>query len=112
MNSATEDLLAGIVAVLDELPDVHPAVPMGVRPSRWLPWEPYRFAVDLAAHGVEIRIVAASLPLSALTDRIAAAIRPRLAGSAWAEASVRVHVVALHADAVSTGCDPDHDRGP
>ncbi|MGW5314095.1 hypothetical protein [Nocardia thailandica] len=111
VNRAT-DLTAAIVAALDDFDDVHPAVRMGMRGGRWLPWDPHRFAVDLGEEAVEIRIVAGSLPLSALVERVGAAVRPLLDESPWAGATLRVHVVALHADALGADSDPDHDSGP
>ncbi|MFC4377268.1 hypothetical protein ACFO5K_24615 [Nocardia halotolerans] len=108
MISETE-MIDRIVAAIDAVDDVHPAVPMGLQNTRWLPWNAGRAAVDLTDAVVEIRVVAASLPLHPLLDELDAAVRPLLAGTPWAAARLRVHVVDLHTETFS---DPDHDPGP
>lgn len=106
------ELVDRIVATIDAVDGVHPAVPMGLHDSRWLPWNAGSAAVDLTDTVVEIRVVAASLPLSPLLDKLDIAVRPLLDGTPWATARLRVHVVDLHTDAFTERSDPDHHRGP
>lgn len=67
----------------------------GLRPatseSVWLPGA----AVDLSAGRVEIRLIATRLPIPPLLDRAAAAVRPVLAGTEWADARLRLVVTDL-----------------
>ncbi|MGF0316386.1 hypothetical protein [Nocardia fluminea] len=101
-----------IVAAIDSVEGVHPAVPMGLQNSQWLPWNAGSAAVDLDDTVVQIRVVAATLPLRPLLRSLEAAIRPLLDQTPWAAARLRVHVVDLHTDVFSTESDPEHDRGP
>ncbi|MEU8895629.1 hypothetical protein [Nocardia sp. NPDC048505] len=102
----TDELTDRIVAAIDTIDGADPAVPMGLQNNRWLPG---RAAVDLG-ETVEIRVVAMTLPLPPLVEKLDAAVRPALAGSAWARRALRIHVVDLHADAF--GSDSDHSPGP
>lgn len=108
--SMDEDLTDRIVAAIDAVDGAHPAVPMGLHNSRWLPWNAGRAAVDFGESVVEIRVVATTLPLPPLLDKLDAAVRPALAGTPWDGARLRVHVVDLHVDAFDS--DPDHTAGP
>ncbi|UGT55977.1 hypothetical protein [Nocardia asteroides] len=101
-----------IIAAIDAVDGAHPAVPMGLQNSRWLPWNAGRAAVDLGETVVEIRVVATTLPLPPLLEKLDAAVRPVLATTRWADAVLRVHVVDLHVDAFDAGRDPDHSPGP
>lgn len=105
-------LIDKIVAAVDSVDGVHPAVPLGLQNNQWLPWNAGNAAVDLDDAVVQIRVVAATLPLRPLLHALEAAIRPVLDQSPWAAALLRVHVVDLHADAFATESDPDHDLGP
>ncbi|MFD3743336.1 hypothetical protein [Nocardia sp. NPDC058633] len=111
MISETE-LIDRIVATVDAVDNVYPAVPMGLQNSRWLPWNAGSAAVDLGDTVVEIRVVAASLPLNPLLDELDAAVRPLLDGTPWATARLRIHVVDLHTDVFADRSDPDHHLGP
>jgi hypothetical protein len=105
-------LIDRIVAAIDSVAKVHPAVPMGLQDSRWLPWNAGSAAVDLDDSVVQIRVVAATLPLQPLLRELDAAIRPLLDRTPWAAARLRVHVVDLHTDVFTTESDPDHNPGP
>ncbi|MGW5450426.1 hypothetical protein [Nocardia sp. NPDC003979] len=111
MSGETE-LIDRIVAAIDAVDGVHPAVPMGLENSRWLPWNAGSSAVDLDETAVQLRVVAASLPLRPLIDKLEAAIRPLLDDTPWAGAGLRIHVVDLHAETVAGGSDPDHVPRP
>ncbi|MBC7300994.1 MAG: hypothetical protein H5T78_08570 [Nocardia sp.] len=112
MSITETELIERIVATIDAVDGVYAAVPMGLQNSRWLPWNAGSAAVDLGDAVVEIRVVAASLPLRPLLAGLDAAVRPVLAGTAWATARLRIHVVDLHTDAFAGDSDPDHDPGP
>ncbi|WP_410875858.1 hypothetical protein [Nocardia sp. A7] len=105
-------LIDRIVAAIDSVDGVYPAVPMGLQNSQWLPWNAGSAAVDLDDTVVQIRVVAASLPLWPLLHELDAAIRPLLDETPWAAARLRVHVVDLHTDVFTDHSDPDHDPGP
>ncbi|GEM30847.1 hypothetical protein NN3_18540 [Nocardia neocaledoniensis NBRC 108232] len=107
-----DEMTDRIIAAIDAVDGAHPAVPMGLQNSRWLPWNAGRAAVDLGETVVEIRVVATTLPLPPLLGKLDAAVRPVLAASRWADAVLRVHVVDLHVDAVGSHRDPDHSPGP
>ncbi|MFF2083783.1 hypothetical protein ACFVVM_08390 [Nocardia sp. NPDC058176] len=106
-----DDLTDRIIAAIDAVDGAHPAVPMGLQNSRWLPWNAGSAAVDLGASAVEVRVVATTLPLPPLLEQLDAAVRPVLAGTRWAETGLRVHVVDLHVD-VFEESDADHSPGP
>ncbi|MBW0271822.1 hypothetical protein ATM97_14550 [Nocardia sp. MH4] len=110
--SGDEDLTDRIIAAIDAIDGAHPAVPMGLQNSRWLPWNAGRAAVDLGEETVEIRVVATTLPLAPLLEKLDSAVRPVLAGTSWAGAGLRVHVVDLDVDAFAADSDPDHSSGP
>ncbi|MFC9472036.1 hypothetical protein ACWF99_00540 [Nocardia sp. NPDC055002] len=105
-------LIDRIVAAIDSVAGVYPAVPMVLQNSRWLPWNAGSAAVDLDDTVVQIRVVAATLPLRPLLHELDAAIRPLLDQTPWAAARLRVHVVDLHTDVFISESDPDHDPGP
>jgi hypothetical protein len=92
----------GIVAALDAVPGLRPAVPVSSeRMSRW-GWDPRDLAVTLTGDAVEVRVVAAELPLRPILDTAASALRPALGGTPWAEAELRLVVTALDPAALST----------
>lgn len=111
MISETE-MIDRIVAAIEAIDGAHPAVPMGLQNSRWLPWNAGSAAVDLTETAVEIRVVAATLPLRPLLTKLDAAVRPLLAETPWAHARLRVNVVDLHTDVFTEHGDSDHDPGP
>ncbi|MFB9689623.1 hypothetical protein [Amycolatopsis plumensis] len=77
--------IVGALAQVDGLRPATPAVPMGRDGA----------AVDLTAERVEIRLIATRLPIPPLLDQAAEAVRPVLAGTAWANARLRLVVTDL-----------------
>lgn len=106
-----DDLIDRIIAAIDAVGGTEPAVPMGLQNSQWLRCNTGRAAVDLG-ETVEIRVVATTLPLPPLVEKLDAAVRPALAGTTWASTALRIHVVDLHADVFDGNSDPDHPPGP
>lgn len=85
----------GIVAALDAVPGLRPAVPVSSeRMARW-GWDPRELAVTLTDGTAEVRAVVSELPLERVLDGAAAALRAALAGTPWAEAELRMVVTAL-----------------
>ncbi|WP_040837194.1 hypothetical protein [Nocardia brevicatena] len=90
-----------IFGAVESVTGIQLAIPIVRENSVRCPWDSRKFAVDLAPEVVEVRVVAAALPLPPLLDRAAAAIRAVLAGTAWEGAELRLVVTELDAAAVS-----------
>ena len=87
--------LAGKVAeAVAGIDGLRPATSLAAEIS-WLPTDPSGGAVDVAAQGVEVRLIALRLPLPPLLTRAEAAVREALAGTEWAEAHVCLVVSEL-----------------
>ncbi|MFI5607525.1 hypothetical protein [Amycolatopsis sp. NPDC051903] len=74
----------GIVAALDEVAGLRPAVALGVAA-----------AVELGPDTVQVRLIATRLPLPPLLEQAEAVVRPVLAGTEWAGAKLRLVVADL-----------------
>ncbi|AYF76679.1 hypothetical protein D7D52_25895 [Nocardia yunnanensis] len=96
--SAPVELLDALAAALEAVPGVRPMP--SLTGGAWLPRALRASAIELGADLIEIRVVATELPLRPLADRVAAALAPVLAGTAWAGATVRLVVAELAADAL------------
>ncbi|MBF6174863.1 hypothetical protein [Nocardia blacklockiae] len=97
--TAEGKLIDDIVGAIESVDGVRPATPLASQNATWLPLAGNRYAVDLAPSVVEIRVVAAALPLAPLVDKVAAAVRPLLKSTPWARATLRVVVADLAAEA-------------
>ncbi|MFB8007168.1 hypothetical protein [Nocardia sp. NPDC056000] len=86
------DKIAEVLSALDGL-EPEPSITGG------LPWPGRNTAIDIVAGIIEIRVVATALPLPALLDRLSEAVRPLLADTAWADATIRLVVTHLAASA-------------
>ncbi|WP_410595698.1 hypothetical protein [Amycolatopsis sp. lyj-23] len=84
-----------IVGALGRVDGLRPATPVAPETS-WLPVDWDGMAVELSPDVVRIRLIATRLPIPPLLDRAAAAVRPVLAGTAWADA--RLHLVVTDLD--------------
>lgn len=101
--AVSEDELAGdIVAAIESVAGLRPAVPAGVDLADWVPRLGPRSAVDVSAEVVEIRVIASALPLPPLLDKLAAAVGELQAATRWAGARLRIVVTDLDAEAFDT----------
>lgn len=98
---AGDDLADRILGAAESVTGIRPAVPIIREDLAPFPWDSRKFAVDLTPEVVEVRVIAAALPLPPLLERTAAAIRAVLAGTAWEGAELRLVVTELDAAAVS-----------
>ena len=81
----TRDAVERILGALEEVDGLRPATPALSAGT----------AVDLSEERVEVRLIATRLPIPPLLDRAAEAVRPVLAGTAWANARLRLEVTDL-----------------
>lgn len=98
-SSATE-VVAGLLDAIRTVAGLRLASP--VRQStatRWLPFDPAVLAVDLSEDLAEIRVLATALPLPPLLKEADSACRAALAGTRWANATLRLIVVDVDAAA-------------
>ncbi|ATY15580.1 hypothetical protein CU254_38245 [Amycolatopsis sp. AA4] len=87
--------LAGTIAdALSALDGLRPATSVAAEIS-WLRTDPAGGAVDLTSDSVEIRVVALRLPLPPLLSAAEARVRAVLAGTEWADASIRLVVTDI-----------------
>ncbi|WP_405138618.1 hypothetical protein [Nocardia sp. NBC_01388] len=68
-----------------------------------LPWPSRSTAIDLGHNSVEIRVVATTLPLPPLLERVTVAVEPLLADTRWSGVTVRLIVTQLEAAAFGAG---------
>ncbi|WP_031464834.1 hypothetical protein [Sciscionella sediminilitoris] len=102
MNEKTglaEELLAAVSTVDGLRPATPATVPKTVRAA----WNVDTLAVDVSAELVEIRLVAAKLPLPGLLAELENAVRPILADSEVPEARLRLVVADLDRAALDQG---------
>ncbi|WP_329053794.1 hypothetical protein OG738_12520 [Amycolatopsis sp. NBC_01488] len=83
-----------IVGALEAVAGLRLATPVSPE-TTWLPVDWAGLAVDLSPEVVQIRLIATRLPIPPLLDRAAAAVRPVLAGTEWADARLRLVVTDL-----------------
>ncbi|MBF6247460.1 hypothetical protein IU471_28425, partial [Nocardia elegans] len=88
-----------IVAAVGGVSGLRPATPLGAGDPAWWPWDTRRYAVDLGPTTVEVRVIAAALPLPPLLNLAAEAVRGVLHGTRWENAAVRLVVTELDAAA-------------
>ncbi|WP_405179527.1 hypothetical protein OG225_37960 [Nocardia sp. NBC_01377] len=84
-----------VITAVDTTTGVRLATPLGVDVPRWWPWDARGGAVDLCPDRIEVRVVAAALPLPPLLDKTADALRTALVGTGWAHARLCVVVTEL-----------------
>jgi hypothetical protein len=96
---SADELVDRIVAAIEAVEGLRPAVPAAVPTAGWLPEAGKRLAVDLSPEIVDIRVVASALPLPPLLNELAAAVGALLTGREWSGTRVRVTVVELDAEA-------------
>lgn len=103
--TAKAELIEAILDAIEEVEGLRAATPYGLGAVTRLPRGGRAYAVDLDPATVEIRLVAGRLPLRPLLDRLTAAVRSRLHGTEWAEATVRLVVTELDASALGGESD-------
>ncbi|MEU0543149.1 hypothetical protein [Nocardia sp. NPDC005978] len=92
----TAELIEAIVGAIEEVQGLRPATPFGIEAVSWLPRGGGKaYAVDLNRDVVEIRLAASVLPLPPLLASLTGAVRPLLAGTDFATATVRLRIVEL-----------------
>ncbi|MET7772960.1 hypothetical protein [Nocardia sp. NPDC005366] len=103
-NTAADTAAAvgAVIAALETLTGMRPSMPLGAETPRWWPWDARGGAVDLSPGRVEVRVIAAALPLPPLLEETIAALRAALTGTAWSGARLRVVVTELDAAAFAT----------
>lgn len=84
-----------LLAALDGVSGLRPATPAAGSRAALIPWDWDGIAIDLDDDVVRIRLVATGLPLQPLLHAAADAIRPVLAGTPWAGATLRLVVTDL-----------------
>lgn len=97
--TSPSDVIAVILGALDTIDGIRPATPLGAESPAWWPWDARGFAVDAGPGRIEVRVVAAELPLAPLLEKATAALRAALAGTDWSDARVRLVVAELDAGA-------------
>lgn len=90
------ELTRRLLAALGEVPGLRPAPPALARAAAWLPYGPDELAVDVTADRVEIRLVAAALPLPPLLEAAGTALRAVLDASD--RSGARLHLVVTELD--------------
>ncbi|WP_280426536.1 hypothetical protein [Nocardia carnea] len=95
-----EQIIDRILGALESVPGLRPAAPLLGDTASW-PWDTRKYAVDLGAEVVEVRLVSDALPLPPLLERAGAAIRPVLGGTRWEQAELRLVVTELDTAAVA-----------
>lgn len=98
--TAKAEMIEAVLDAIEEVEGLRAATPFGLGAVARLPRGGRAYAVDLDPAAVEIRLVAATLPLRPLLDQLTAAVRSRLHGTEWAKATVRLVVTELDASAL------------
>ncbi|RDI69005.1 hypothetical protein [Nocardia pseudobrasiliensis] len=91
--TSDEDLIDRLVASIEAVAGLRPAVPLGLQRDRT------RAAVDAGSEGIEIRVAATALPLPPLLEKLAGMVREVLEQTDRPDIPVRVVVTELDADA-------------
>lgn len=94
-GTTADEAVEKILAAVNSVTGLRPATPIAQPSTAWLPWDWEGMAVDLAEDVVQIRVVALRLPLRPLLERASELIRPVLAGTQWARATLRLVVTDL-----------------
>ncbi|WP_280419111.1 hypothetical protein [Nocardia carnea] len=97
---ADEQIIDRILGALESAPGLRPAAPLIGDKESW-PWDTRKYAVDLDAEVIEVRLVSAALPLPPLLKRAGEAIRTALSGTRWEPAELRLVVTELDTAAVA-----------
>ncbi|NKY34587.1 hypothetical protein HGA13_16110 [Nocardia speluncae] len=95
-----EQIIDRILGALEDVPGLRPAAPLLGDREPW-PWDTRKYAVDLGAEVVEMRLVSEVLPLPPLLERAGAAIRAVLTGTRWEQTELRLVVTELDTAAVA-----------
>ncbi len=91
--TSDEDLIDQLVASIEAVAGLRPAVPFGLQRDR------KRAAVDADPEAIEIRVAATALPLPPLLEKLAGLVRDVLKQTDRPDIPVRVVVAELDADA-------------
>ena len=94
-----------VLEAVRSVPGLRPASPVPpVRPehARWMHWDPAALAVELGPGQLEVHLAATRLPLPALLEQAAAAVRVATAPTAWGPLPHRLVVAALDATALTS----------
>ncbi|MGV9679367.1 hypothetical protein ACWDSJ_29155 [Nocardia sp. NPDC003482] len=92
-------LIDELVAAIEAVEGLRPAVPFGLPDTGWLPWDRKRAAVEANSALIELRVVATALPLPPLLDRLTERVRAVLAAAGRPDVALRVTVTELDAAA-------------
>lgn len=95
-----EQIVDRILGTLETVPGLRPAAPLMGDTAAWHR-DTRKYAVDLGAHVVEVRVVSEALPLPPLLERAGEAIRAVLTGTRWEQAELRLVVAELDTAAVA-----------
>ncbi|MBF6326915.1 hypothetical protein IU452_00115 [Nocardia transvalensis] len=93
------DVIDRLVAAVESVAGLRPAVPLALPDADWLPWDRRRAAIDLSPGSVEVQVVATALPLPPLLERLTELVRDIVTDTEWADAALRIVVTDLDADA-------------
>ncbi|NEW40951.1 hypothetical protein GV794_26510 [Nocardia cyriacigeorgica] len=96
---ADEETIDKIIGAVEGISGLRPATPIVRENASWWPWDARTYAVDVTDDAVQVRVVAAALPLPPLLDLASEAIRPVLTGTPWEQATLRLVVTELDAAA-------------
>lgn len=98
MSMDRQELTRALLAALREVRGLRPAAPVT---RSWLPWDAEAMALDFDGDGIEVRLVALSLPLQPLLREATVALRSRLRDGPWRDERLRLVVTELDAAALS-----------
>jgi uncharacterized alkaline shock family protein YloU len=99
-GGSRSEACAAVVAAVRSVPGLRPASPVGLARARWIPWDPAQLAVGLDGSHLEVQLAATRLPLPALLEQAAAAIREAAKPTRWGGLPCRLVVTALDAGAL------------
>lgn len=97
-----------VVAAIESVPGLHPAVPAGVDIPGWIPRLGPHAAVDLDSETVEVRVTSSALPLPPLLERLAGSVQEALSSTRWSAARLRLVVTDLEPDAFDNQAFDNH----
>jgi hypothetical protein len=100
--AVVSELATRLVAALDDVPGLRPAMPVTNRVTTSLRWNLDGLAVDITPTLVEVRVIALALPLRPVLAHAEAVLRTVLTGTEYEHACLRLVVTDLDACAVSS----------